>query len=173
MQVSKLYDVSLYVHIRVSACEQSINTCYFPRTGLQVGHYSHASIFHSLCLGSFMPPKVMRPAQSSALLASTTSLHERSFAYETPTHRLGMREQQTQNLARAGSLPGLRRDPAGIREEGRGAAEPPPSLQTCRFHVRVLLSYQQPTLQKFTTILNDSQTNTVVFSEHMKCRLMK
>ena len=40
------------------------------------------------------------PAQSSALLTSTTDLHERSFAYETPTHRMGMRERtKTQKRA--------------------------------------------------------------------------
>ena len=35
----------------------------------------------------------LRPAQSSALMTSTTNLHERIFAYETLTHRIGMREQ--------------------------------------------------------------------------------
>ena len=36
------------------------------------------------------------PLPTLTLLTSTASLHERIFAYETPTHRMGMRERNRQ-----------------------------------------------------------------------------
>ena len=56
--------------------------------------------------------------------------------------------------------------------------EDPPSrkqqLQTplLSIHVRVLLSFQQPTFQKIAIVINDSQTPSFVSIEIKKCRLI-